>query len=90
MTRAPRHAGREPEPGVRRRDRSLLVSINSYTISGAEPVVEMASLNDLMEVAKKYETVVMEHVTSDQAAYLVWDDGLLYRYTAPRSVVPKG
>lgn len=82
MTSEGRHAARHrAEPTVRRRDRSLVISITGYSLSRDEPVVDVASLGDLFEVAKKYESVVMEHATPERTEYFVWDDGLMYRFS---------
>lgn len=68
----------------------MVVSITGYSLSNNEPVVDMASLDDLFEVAKKYETVVMEHTTPERTAYFVWDDGLMYRFSDHGAPQPDG
>jgi hypothetical protein len=44
-------------------------------------VIEVASLDALVTVAEKYESVIVEHGST----YLVWDDGMLFRYGTERA-----
>lgn len=42
------------------------------------PVADVAGMDALAEIAKRYESMIL-HV-SEPEAYLVWDNGMLYRY----------
>lgn len=58
---------------------SLLVEVRGLSTSQA-PIADVAGIEALIDVAKKYEAVVM-HVTGDHGDdYLVWDSGMVYRY----------
>ncbi len=44
------------------------------------PIAEVASMDALADLAKKYESMVMHIRRDDGDAYLLWDNGMLYRY----------
>jgi len=52
------------------------------------PVADVASMDSLADLAKKYESMIM-HVRRDgDDSYLVWDNGMLYRYRPVRPAAP--
>lgn len=46
------------------------------------PVVDLAWMQDLVELAKRYESTVLHVPDPDGDQFLVWDNGLTYRYRA--------
>lgn len=46
----------------------------------AGPTAQVASIDALSELAKKYESMIMHVPRSDGDSYLVWDNGLLYEF----------
>ena len=48
------------------------------------PIAEVASMDALADLAKKYESMVMHVRRDDRDAYLLWDNGMLYRYRPAR------
>ncbi len=80
----PLRAGRSP--GDRDRIRALygaqLVPVTAISPHDG-PVVDVASIEALAELAKKYESMIMQVAEVDADAYLVWDNGVLYRYRSP-------
>lgn len=46
------------------------------------PVAEVASIAALADLAKRYEATIMHLVEDDVDVYVVWDNGMLYRYSA--------
>jgi hypothetical protein len=52
------------------------------------PVAELSTMEALAEIAKRYESMIL-HVRAPEA-YLVWDDGLLYRYCPVPTLHPVG
>lgn len=48
------------------------------------PIAEVASMDALADLAKKYESMVMHIRRDDGDAYLLWDNGMLYRYRPAR------
>jgi hypothetical protein len=52
------------------------------------PVADVATMDALAELAKRYESMIM-HVSSPEA-YLVWDNGMLYRYSPVPVLQPVG
>lgn len=60
---------------------SRIVEIESISLD-EEPVADVASIDVLADLAKKYDSQMM-HLESDGVHhYLVWDQGLVYRYRA--------
>lgn len=57
---------------------SMIVEVRQLSVPDAGPVADVTSMDSLAELAKRYESMIM-HV-SDPDAYLVWDNGMLYRY----------
>lgn len=60
---------------------SLLVPIDSFALPTG-PVADVASIEALADLAKRYESRVL-HLRGDGRegdCYLVWDNGMLYRY----------
>jgi hypothetical protein len=68
---------------LRRKHVSLIVPVSDFAF-GDRPVAEVSSFTALIELAKKYEAVVMELQTGASTTYLVWDNGMVYRYRAGR------
>lgn len=56
---------------------SHLVEVRSLALRDG-PVADVSGMDALGELAKRYESMIM-HVT-DPEAYLVWDNGMTYRY----------
>jgi hypothetical protein len=56
---------------------SRLVDVRSLSLPEC-PVVDVASMESLAEVAKRYESMILH--ASEPEVYLVWDNGMLYRY----------
>jgi hypothetical protein len=50
-------------------------------------VIDVTSLDALVTLAEKYESVIVEHDEAQGPTYLVWDAGMLFRYTAARASV---
>ncbi|MGN6252134.1 MAG: hypothetical protein ACTHNS_10015 [Marmoricola sp.] len=44
------------------------------------PVAELASMDALADVAKRYESTIVHLTTPEGGDYVVWDNGFLYRY----------
>jgi hypothetical protein len=45
------------------------------------PVAEVGSMSALADLAKEYESRIMHIAEAQRDSYLVWDNGMLYRYT---------
>ena len=58
---------------------SRLVEVRSLQLTGGS-VADVASMDALAELAKRYESMIMHVDGPDGEAYLVWDNGLVYRY----------
>jgi len=56
---------------------SRLVDVRSLSLPEG-PVADVAGMEALAEIAKRYESMIL-HATEPEA-YLVWDNGMLYRY----------
>ena len=50
-------------------------------LRGSGPVAEVASLSALERLAKLYESAIMVLEGESGTDYLVWENGLLYRYS---------
>lgn len=72
---------REAEPErIRALYGSHLVPVRALNVPEG-PIAEVSSMSALAELAKRYESMIM-HVPGEEAdSYLVWDNGMLYRYT---------
>lgn len=64
---------------TRKKNSSLFVAAVAARLRGA-PVVDVAALDVLVEIAKKYETVIVEVTEGERVDYLLWDDGLVFRF----------
>lgn len=64
---------------VRKKNSSIIVAATAVHLRGA-PVADVDSLDALVEVAKKYETMILELPVNEHIEYLLWDDGLVYRF----------
>jgi hypothetical protein len=64
---------------LRRQHAGLFVTVRSIDLRGA-PVADLASLGDLVEVARRQDTVVLELTDELGADYLIWDDGIVFRF----------
>lgn len=78
MPRTPRSVSDETARS-RKKNSSLFVGAVSARLRGA-PVVDVAALDVLVDIAKKYETVIVEVTEGEQVDYLLWDDGLVFRF----------
>lgn len=63
---------------------SLLVPVSSLEVPSAA-VAEVASIGALVELAKRYESMIMHRHREDGDEYMVWDDGMLYRFAPQRA-----
>jgi hypothetical protein len=79
----PLRTGRSP--GDRDRIRALygarLVPVERLA-SHFGPVADVSSIDALAELAKRYESMIMVVREGDADSYVVWDNGILYRYLA--------
>jgi len=57
---------------------SRIVPVQALAI-GDGPIAEVSSMESLADVAKRYESVIM-HVTDGDDAFLVWDNGMTFRF----------
>lgn len=65
---------------TRKRNASLFVS--AVAVHGLEaPLIDVASLEDLVAIAKKYETVIAELTVGDQVEYLLLHHNTGFRFT---------
>ncbi len=64
-----------------------LVQIRALSLP-AGPVADVASMSALAELAKKYESMVMHLSDETGDSYLVWDQGMTYRYRPDGVVAP--
>lgn len=64
---------------------SRIVPVRAIAI-GEGPVAEVSSMEALADLAKRYESVIM-HVADGDDAFLVWDNGMTFRYR-PRDATP--
>lgn len=81
----------DDEAARRRADASaVLVTVSSFTLRRPVPIADVGSLKDLVKLAEKYESMVMENVSSGGTTYVVWDNGMIYRYItgSPDTSVP--
>jgi len=58
---------------------SQLLPVRSLRLPDG-PVAEVASMSALADLAKQYETKIMHLRGEGGDSYLLWDDGMLYRY----------
>jgi hypothetical protein len=58
-----------------------LVSISKFAAPRAGAVADVRSIDDLVQMAKKYDSMIMELSGGSSTAYLLWDNGFLYRYS---------
>ncbi len=64
---------------IRRKNGGLFVTARALDLRQV-PVADLDALDALVEIAKKYETVVLELPDELGADFVVWDDGLAFRY----------
>jgi hypothetical protein len=65
---------------IRGRHGSHLVSITALTQPRGATIADVATIDDLIKMAKQYESKIMEFQVPRETQYLLWDNGLLYRY----------
>lgn len=63
----------------RKKHSSIIVPAAEVHLRGA-PMIDVTSLDALVQVAKKYETVIVEVVDADPGEFLLWDDGMVFRF----------
>jgi hypothetical protein len=84
----PLRAGKSP--GDRERIRTLygsqLVPVDSLAVPQG-PVADVATIESLADLAKRYESMIMHVEHPDADVYLVWDNGMLYRFRAPHQAL---
>jgi hypothetical protein len=66
---------------------SRIVEVSTLSLPEG-PVADLSTMEALAEVAKRYEAMIL-HVPTPES-YLVWDDGLLYRYCPVPLLHPVG
>lgn len=49
------------------------------------PIVEVTGIEALAELAKKYESMIMQLMEPEADSYLVWDNGIMFRYRVPHA-----
>lgn len=59
---------------------SLLVPVNGLSTPDSA-ITEVASMGALVELAKRYEAMILHQRRDDGDDYMVWDNGMLYRYS---------
>lgn len=64
---------------TRKKNSSIIVEATAVHLRGA-PVIDVASLDALVDVAKKYETMIVEVQSGERLEYLLWDDGMVFRF----------
>lgn len=65
-----------------------IVEVSELSLRGG-PVASVATMEALVDVAKKYESKVMHVSRADGDSYSVWDNGLLYEYRTPATDDPE-
>lgn len=90
MPRPPRRANADDNARVRKKHSSIIVAATAVHLRGA-PVADVSSLEALVEIAKKYETMILELPVQGHTEYLLWDDGMVFRFQAtdPDQPVPE-
>ncbi len=63
-----------------------LVEVRDLTLKDG-PVAELSSIDSLADLAKKYESKIMHVRREGGDDYLVWDNGMLFRYRPARAEV---
>ncbi|MGH3413861.1 MAG: hypothetical protein ACRDPH_12360 [Marmoricola sp.] len=66
---------------------SQIVEVSALSVHEG-PVADVAGMDALADLAKRYESMIM-HVSGDDDTYLVWDNGMLYRYRLPAAEAPE-
>jgi hypothetical protein len=79
MPRSTRRASGDGTAKTRKKNASIIVAATDVHLRGA-PVVDIASLDALVEIAKKYETMILELSVHEHTEYLIWDDGMVFRF----------
>lgn len=64
---------------TRKKNSSIIVAATAAHLRGA-PVIDLTTLDALVDVAKKYETMIVEIDSGDQVEFLLWDDGMVFRF----------
>lgn len=64
---------------TRKKNSSIIVAATDVHLRGA-PVADVESLDALVEIAKKYETMILELPVHEHTEYLLWDDGMVFRF----------
>jgi hypothetical protein len=79
------HGGPASEPiRIRTLYGSLLVDVRELSLSGAS-FADVASIDSLANLAKRHQSMIMHTTDARGEVYLLWDNGLAYRYRVPRS-----
>jgi hypothetical protein len=85
--------GAEEGAGEPERIRALyggqLVPIRSLSLPDG-PIADVTSIAALAELAKKYESMIMHLADETGDSYLVWDQGMTYRYCPAATRPPAG
>lgn len=69
---------------------SQIVEVRELSSAGG-PIADLASMESLAELAKRYESMIM-HVADSSGtgeAYLLWDNGMTYRYRPAAGALPR-
>lgn len=64
---------------ARKKHSSIIVASTAVHLRGA-PVIDLTTLDALVDVAKKYETMIVELPLQEGHEYLLWDDGMVFRF----------
>jgi hypothetical protein len=64
---------------------SQIVDVHGLTLRDG-PVADVTSMDSLADLAKRYESMIMRLPGLDGDEYLVWDNGLTYRYRPQQPV----
>ncbi|HEY2879735.1 hypothetical protein [Nocardioides sp.] len=64
---------------------SRIVEVGTLSLRDG-PIADVAGMDALAEIAKRYESMIL-HVSAPEA-YLVWDNGMLYRYRPVTTLHP--
>ena len=64
---------------TRKRNAQLFVPVTAVNVRAA-PVADVETLDALVEIAKKYETMILELAHGEHSEYLLWDGGMMFRH----------
>jgi hypothetical protein len=74
---------------LRNRYRSMVVPVAGVQEPAAvQRVVEVADMDALVKIAARYDRMILHEEGEDVDVYSVADDGVLYRFVAPREELP--